>query len=36
MFLRYWFVVNVKRIYIYEWDDFDIGSDLFSVISQDR
>ena len=34
MFLRYWFVINAKCIYIYEWDGFGIGSDLFSDISQ--
>ena len=30
MFLRYWFVINAKRIYIFEWNSFGIGSDLFS------
>ena len=34
-FLRYWFVINAKRIYIHEWNGFGIGSDLFSVISQE-
>ena len=27
-------VINAKRIYIFEWDGFGIGNDLFSVISQ--
>ena len=34
MFLRYWFVINAKRIYIFDWNGFGIGSDLFSDISQ--
>ena len=34
MFLRYLFVINAKRIYIYDWNGFGIGNDLFSVISQ--
>ena len=34
MFLRYWFVIDAKRIYVYQWDGFGIGNDLFSVISQ--
>ena len=34
MFLRYWFAINAKRIYIFEWNVFGIGSDLFSDISQ--
>ena len=34
MFLRYWFVINAKRIYIYEWNGFGTGSDLFSDSSQ--
>ena len=34
MFLRYWFAINAKRIYIFEWNDFGIGSDSFFDISQ--
>ena len=33
-FLRYWFIINAKRIYICEWNGFGIGSDLISDISQ--
>ena len=34
MFLRYWFATSAKRNYIFEWNSFGIGSDLFSDISQ--
>ena len=32
--IGYWFAISAKRIYIFEWNGLDIGSDLFSDISQ--
>ena len=31
MFLGYWFAISTKRIYIFEWNGFGIGSDLFLI-----